>query len=113
MDDGGIRRRLKQGMNRLRDATDEAKHNARLQIQYQTYAKMQTKCEDGTEDDERTKLQKEVAFILCDPVNLHLLRSKKQEDKERVYAQMTEEQLMVYFEDGFSKIEKRKKGEKI
>ena len=113
MDDGSIRRRLKQGMNRLRTATEDAKQNARMQIQYQTYAKMQPKCDDGTEDDEHTKLQKEVAFILCDPVNLHLLRSKRQEDKERVYALMTAEQLKVYFEDGFCKIEKRKKGERI
>ena len=40
-----------------------------------------------------------IEYLLCDPVNIKLIRSKKQDDKQLVYSQMTEEMLDIYFNE--------------
>lgn len=40
-----------------------------------------------------------IEYLLCDPVNIKLLRSKNQDDKQLVYSQMTDEMLYIYFNE--------------
>ena len=40
-----------------------------------------------------------IEWLLCDPVNIKLIRSKKKEDKQIVYDQMTPEMLEIYFNE--------------
>lgn len=40
-----------------------------------------------------------IEYLLCDPVNIKLLRSKNDADKQLVYSQMTEEMLFIYFNE--------------
>lgn len=40
-----------------------------------------------------------IEYLLCDPVNIKLIRSKNKDDKQLVYSQMTEEMLYIYFNE--------------
>lgn len=40
-----------------------------------------------------------IEFLLCDPVNIKLIRSKKMEDKQKVYDQFTDEMMWIYFNE--------------
>lgn len=40
-----------------------------------------------------------IEYLLCDPVNIKMIRSKNPDDKAKVYCQFTEEMLFIYFNE--------------
>ena len=40
-----------------------------------------------------------IEYLLCDPVNIKLIRSKNRDDKMKVYCQFTEEMMNIYMNE--------------
>ena len=40
-----------------------------------------------------------IEYLLCDPVNIKLIRSKSMDDKMKVYCQFTEEMMNIYMNE--------------
>lgn len=83
-----------------KDKIDDLHDNVSLQVRAKF---LDDWCEicgvDDPKDIDYNEPHVAIEFLLCDPVNIKLLRSKRIEDKQMVYSQMTEEMLNIYFNE--------------
>lgn len=86
----------KGGSDKIADAHDRVSFNVRAKYLERW---MEISGADSPEGIDYNEPHIAIEFLLCDPVNLKLIRSKNIKDRQRVYDLMTSEQLDIYFNE--------------